>query len=246
MSGIDIKEHGEIVHLFLNRPNKLNALTPGLLESFIAAIDGLTQHPAKVLVLRGRGRAFSAGADLTAFAASLTGENSLAVADLGRRAAEALDQLDKLKVAFVDGPCVGGGIVLALACDLRWATAGSRFSMPELPNGIPVAWGGLGRLSAIVGTSAAKELVYGGASITAKRALEIGLVGAEFAHANDVEKALEKLASIPSFTLNHTKQQFREIEVGHFDPAGDASIMVNATKDPDVIQRMTETWLRRS
>lgn len=246
MSAIEIEEHGEIVYLYLNRPQKLNALTPSLLESLIASIEQLSQHAAKVLVLRGRGRAFSAGADLTAFAAPLMGENNLAVADLGRRAAETLHQLDKLKIAFVDGQCVGGGIVLALACDLRWATAGSRFSMPELPNGIPVAWGGLGRLSATIGISAAKELVYSGASISADRALEIGLIGAKFDHASDAAKAIDKLASIPSFTLNQTKKQFREIEVEDFDPAEDASIMVNAAKDAEVIQRMTETWVRRS
>ena len=242
MPMIRIEEYTDCVHVVLNRPKKLNALSPELLEQFIATIQGLQTQAAKLIVLRGEGRAFSAGADLIAFSQGLMGPDALAIADLGRQAAIALKDLEQLTLALIDGPCVGGGLVLALSCDLRWSTSNSSFSMPELPTGIPVGWGGLERMVDSIGMQQTKELIYSGKTISAKTALRIGLIGHIFATVDEAKCAIETLAQVPKSTLRATQNQLKAIEQGKYRSEGDAQIIVNATQDPAVVQQLLSKW----
>ena len=242
MSLIRIEAQVDCVHVVLNRPKKLNALSPELLEQFIQTMHDLRTHSAKLIVLRGEGRAFSAGADLIAFSQGLMGPNALAVADLGRQAATALKNLPQLTLALIDGPCVGGGLVLALSCDLRWTINGSSFSMPELPTGIPVGWGGLEYMVESIGMQQTKELIYSGKTISSQTALHIGLIGHIFETIDEASGAMEALIRVPDSTLQATRSQLDAIEQGSYRSEGDAQIMVNATQDPAVVQQLLSRW----
>ncbi|UCF48708.1 MAG: enoyl-CoA hydratase/isomerase family protein, partial [Myxococcales bacterium] len=111
-----------VARVVFNRPEVLNALSPKLLKGLIAVCADLEQNDStKVVVFEGVGGFFSAGADLPAFLAELSGPNAHAVADLGRRATDAIAELPQITVAGIRGHCVGGALVLAGACDVRIA-----------------------------------------------------------------------------------------------------------------------------
>lgn len=133
-----------VATLVLNRPGKLNALSRQLLGELARACRWLDDRgDIAVVVVRGEGRAFSAGFDLGDFA---DGDPTISVrdtADLGRVAAEALTDVRQLTIAALHGHCVGGGLVLAASCDIRVAADDTRFSIPEVDLGIPLAWGGI-------------------------------------------------------------------------------------------------------
>jgi enoyl-CoA hydratase/carnithine racemase len=169
---------GAAATLWLARPSTLNALSVELLEELRAVCDELRgRDELRVVVLRGQGRAFSAGADLSALARlTATDGSARAAADAGHRAATALESLPQVTLAAIHGRCVGGGVVLALACDLRVATAGTRWSIPEIDLGIPLAWGGIPRLLREVGPAVARDLVLTCREFDSDEALRAGLV----------------------------------------------------------------------
>ncbi len=127
------------------------------------------------VVVAGAGRAFCAGFDLEAMAETYAGaERAREVAALGRAMADAVAGLRPITVAAVQGRCVGGGVVLAAACDLRVVERGAILSIPELDLGIPLAWGGVPRLVRDLGPMRVKELVATCRAFDAEEALRIG------------------------------------------------------------------------
>ncbi len=159
----------------LSRAPRLNALSPPLIDALIDAAHRLGDaQDCHVVLLRGEGRAFCAGFDLDtlAGAAALTVDD----ADLGRRLVDAWSALPQLAVAAVHGVCVGGGLLLATACDLRIAAAGTRFAIPELDLGLPLAWGGVPRLVRLLGPTLAAQLVFDATPFDAEQALAWRLV----------------------------------------------------------------------
>lgn len=246
MTLIDIRSEGQVTHLVLNRPRQLNALSPALLESLIEQCDAIGRSDAKVIVLSGSGDAFSAGADLKAFAEKLMGKDALQGADLGRRAADALAAMPQVKIAWIDGVCIGGGLVLAAACDMRWASPNSQFCLPELAIGFPVGWGGTQRLAEIIGLTQTKALTIEATAISAQRAQDIGLISQIFNTTETYHKALEKIAGIPRFSLDKTLRQFEAIKAGDFAPTDDAQVLVEAFKRPEVLQKLMSSWQNKS
>jgi enoyl-CoA hydratase/carnithine racemase len=154
-----VEVDGPIGHLTLDRPDKLNPLSTATLGELAAAARWFDAQPGvKVVIVRGAGRAFSAGADLASFG----GPQEISprdAADRGREMAEALERMRAVSIAAIRGWCVGGGLVLAAACDLRIAAQDARFSIPEVDLGIPLAWGGIPRLVREIGPALTKELV---------------------------------------------------------------------------------------
>jgi enoyl-CoA hydratase/carnithine racemase len=169
---------GAVARLVLDRPEVLNALSVELLEEIVTVGDWLrTQDAVRVVVVAGAGRAFSAGADLGSLERlSATDGSARDAADAGNRAATVLEALPQVTLAALHGRCVGGGVVLALACDLRFAADGTRFSLPEVDLGIPLAWGGVPRLLREVGPGLARDLVLTCREFDAAEALQTGLV----------------------------------------------------------------------
>jgi enoyl-CoA hydratase/carnithine racemase len=158
---IEVAVDGARGTLTLARPEKLNPLSSHTLEEIERAARWFDEHDElKVVVVSGRGRAFSAGADVSSFGGAADGARTPRDdADSGWRMARAMDELRAVAVAKVHGWCVGGGLVLAAVCDLRLAARSARFSIPEVELGVPLAWGGIPRLVREIGPAFTKELV---------------------------------------------------------------------------------------
>jgi len=174
---IAVEPDPPVAVLELRRPEKLNALSPQMLEEIATAAGWLDHAPGVAsVVVCGAGRAFSAGFDLGAMAdTSASGGDARATAALGRRAADALAAMRPVTVAAVHGRCVGGGIVLAASCDIVVAERDAIFSIPELDLGIPLAWGGVPALVRAVGAARAKELILTCRAFDGAEAHAIGL-----------------------------------------------------------------------
>lgn len=254
-SAITVEVEGAIGQLVLNRPEKLNALSGELLSEVIDASEWFTaRSEVKVVVVRGAGRAFSAGADLTAFAGAdpeAGEEGRRDAADLGRRAADALTGTRPMTIAAIHGHCVGGGLVLAASCDLRLAASDTRFSIPEVDLGIPLAWGGIPRLVREIGPAATKELVLTCREFDADEAKALGflnrvvdpdrLTGA-------AGELAERLAGQPSYSLELTKRQVNEVIEESGSTAGsvkDAEALLGAIEDPESVAKMSAYLSRR-
>jgi enoyl-CoA hydratase len=164
----------------LDRPAALNALDDDLLaqlDALLAAVAGdraLDGRPVRALVLRGRGRAFMAGADVTGF----VGRDAGAIAALASRVIGVYGRLEALPVpvvALVDGFALGGGNELAMAAHWRVVTENAAIGQPEIKLGIIPGYGGMQRLPRLVGPRRAAELVLNGEPIDGRTAVEIGL-----------------------------------------------------------------------
>lgn len=237
---IDHVPGAPVATVVLDRPARLNALSRLLLGELIAACRWLDDEPAiKVVVVRGAGRAFSAGFDLDDFRSADHTASPRESADLGRRAAEALTDVRPLTVAAIHGHCVGGGLVLAAACDLRLAADDVRFAIPEVDLGIPLAWGGIPRLVRELGPAITKELVltcrpFGAEEARALRFLNRVVPTDELIGAADALAA--DLAAKPWFALRATKTHVNAVMdeiAGTARNANDADTLVAAMADDE-------------
>jgi len=240
MSDLKLSITEGVARLVFDRPPALNALSPDLLTKLIHTCTELSSNDrARVVVLEGAGGCFSAGADLPAFMAALGGQEARAVADLGRRATNAIAGLPQITIAGIRGHCIGGGLVLAGACDLRIAADDARFSIPELDAGIPLGWGGLGHLVRLVGETVAADWVLSCRPFGPDEALRAGLISRVVA-ATQLEGELGALAAAiarkPRSVLLSTKQQLLAIRDGTFDATEDANTLIAALQDPEALE----------
>ena len=162
------KEENGLWIATINRPDKANSLTSGMLEELAdiaeAAVD------AKVLVLTGKGKVFSAGADLDEARAGL------ATSPVWERLSGNIAKLPGLTIAALNGTLAGGAMGMALACDLRLAVPGSKFFYPVMKLGYLPQPSDPARMAALVGPSRAKLILMGGQKIMVDEALSFGLV----------------------------------------------------------------------
>ncbi|HNJ97670.1 MAG TPA: enoyl-CoA hydratase/isomerase family protein [Ilumatobacteraceae bacterium] len=191
--------------LQLNRPEKLNPLSSHTLHEIELAARWFDEHhDLKVVVVSGAGRAFSAGADLSAFTQSAPMEDR----QVGWRMARALEEMRAVTVARLHGWCVGGGLVVAAACDLRIAADTARFSIPEVDIGIPLAWGGIPRLVREIGPALTKELVMTCRPFDAAEARAAGFLNRVVPEADldtEVEALVQTLLGKAKLALLETK-----------------------------------------
>ena len=198
---LKIEEAREGVYLLtINKPASLNALDTAVLGELAAVVEDLrTNESVKVLVLTGEGRAFVAGADIS----EMVSKNPFDCLEFGRLGASvfcALEQLPFPVIASVNGFALGGGCELAMACDIRLASAKAKFGQPETGLGIIPGFSGTQRLPRLVGPAKAKELIYTGEIIKADEALRIGLVNGVTEPEALIDEALamaEKIALQP-------------------------------------------------
>jgi len=189
---LEIESAGGVSILWLNRPEKLNALHRPLWDDIPAAVASLDADEAtRVIVLAGRGKAFCAGIDLIDHAPALAGGGSIsgrgdsAVAkrralyeDIQRyqRTASCFEATDKPVIAAIQGACLGAGMDLVTACDIRLASSEASFSVRETRIAMVADVGVLQRLPRIVGDGVARDLILTGRDMDAARAREVGLV----------------------------------------------------------------------
>lgn len=257
---IEAHFEGAVGSIRLNRPEKLNPLGTTTLLELITAARWFDDHPTvKVVVVSGNGRAFSAGADLAAFtgpvdaepgagdptgalAGSGVGAGARDAADAGRRMADAIEAMRAVTVVRLHGHCVGGALVLAAACDLRVAADTTRFSIPEVDLGIPLAWGGIPRLVREIGPAMTKELVMTCRTFgtgEAKAAGFLNRVVPEDRLDDEVGALVAQLSTKSSMTLAATKRHVNAVSEGMAATArswSDADGLVAALHDPESIE----------
>ncbi len=165
-----------IALITISRPDVLNALNSETVTELLKAVQELEHDPrAHIVIITGDGKAFVAGADITEMN-SKGPEEARTYSELGHSLMRAIQNMGKAAIAAVNGYALGGGTELALACDIRIASENAQFGLPETILGIIPGWGATQRMPRLVGTAVAKELIFTGEIISARRALEIGLV----------------------------------------------------------------------
>jgi len=244
-----IAAEGPLGRLTLDRPEKLNALSQTTLEELAQAARWFDSRPeVRVVIVAGAGRAFSAGFDLNFF----RGADSLAIgheeADLGRVMAEQLTNMRALTIAAVQGRCVGGGVVIAAACDLRIAADDAVFSIPEIDLGIPLAWGGIPRLVREIGPAMTRELVLDCREFSAAEAQALRFVNRIVPADKLADEALAwagRLARKAGHLLTVTKRQVNaatEMLLSTAGAFGDADQLLTALGEPEC-REMSRNYL---
>jgi len=205
-----------VATLLLNRPERLNAFDLEMRGQLADALDAVEARGARVLVITGAGRAFSAGGDLK-FMVDLKqrGAGYEGLQPLVERGGDAVTRVAALPfptIAAVNGPAAGGSLNLALACDLVVASDQATFGETFVRIGLHVDWGGSYFLPRRVGVAKALELCWTGDMIDAKEALRIGLVEHVWPHASfadEVRALAARLAAAPRISVRLAKQALR-------------------------------------
>lgn len=248
-SALEVGAASPVGELVLARPERLNALSATTLRELRDAARWFDARPeVRVVVVRGRGRSFCAGADLREPpVAEARPESGLSwserreIGQLGHRMATAVEEMRAITVASVHGHVIGGGLVLMLACDLRVAAADARFRIPEVELGIPLAWGGIPRLVREIGPSRTRDLVMTGRPFDAAEALALGVVNRvaepdQLADATrDLVDALLERPEVPlAITKEHVAAVARSIAGATAFADGDA--LLASVFDPESLE----------
>lgn len=216
---LEVLREGPILRVWLNRPQRRNALDTTALEEVARLFSSLeTDFETRVVVLGGRGEAFCAGADRKdppaaarmASGSDATERERRHAAQIGRRAARAIEESAVPTIARIHGYAIGGGVVLATACDFRVATEDAWLPVPEVDLGIPLTWGGTPRLAHEIGAARARELILLCERVDAATAGRFGLVHrvvAPSALDATVDALAARLAGKPEVAVHMTRTQ---------------------------------------
>jgi enoyl-CoA hydratase/carnithine racemase len=250
---------GPIARLTLNRPERLNAMGATMLRELAEAARWFDGRPeVRVVIVSGAGRAFSAGADLRdspVAGASPRSGNSWAerreVGQLGLRMADAVEGMRAVTVAQIHGYAVGGGVVLAAACDLRVAAEDAVFSIPEIELGIPLAWGGIPRLVREIGPALTRELVMTCRRFSPAEAKAAGFLNRVVPAARlreEAESLAAQVASMPSVPITITKEHVNSVTraLGQGTTSfADGDALLGAAFDPESLEA-AQKYLERT
>ena len=183
---------GMIGRVILNRPEKRNAISGDMWRAIPEAIASMDADAAiRVILLEGAGKDFASGADITEFDSAYASRQSSAeyAGDMAG-AMNALCMSRKPSIAVIRGACVGGGVAMALCCDLRFAESGARFAVTPAKLGIAYSFEDTRRLFDCVGASAAKDILFSGRTLDAPAAFRHRLIDAVFTAAALEDEAL--------------------------------------------------------
>lgn len=215
-TNLAVERVGAVLHVTINRPEKLNALDNRTLDEITRVFTSVDDDDdLRVVVLGGAGRAFSAGADLQNPpgrpdpSAPMRGRRH--VAETGRRACEAIAACGAATIARTHGHVIGGGVLLALSCDFRIGAEDTVFSLPELRLGQSLSWGGTPLLIKEIGAARAREMVMMCREMTASRAEHIGLlhkVVSSGSLEDEVQSWCSEVLNIPQVSFATAKSQF--------------------------------------
>jgi enoyl-CoA hydratase len=189
---VDVGRRGAVATVTVNRPDALNAIDLEHAEALHTHLEELAADEAvRVVVLTGAGeKSFIAGADIK-YMQALGVLEARRWGELGHRCGQLLETMPKPTIASINGYALGGGLELALACDLRVASSTARLGQPEIDIGVLPGWGGSIRLARTTTLGFAKKLIFTGRPVDAAEALEHGLVNAVFEPDEMVGKTLE-------------------------------------------------------
>jgi len=213
-AAVRVERNGKTAWIVLNRPEQINAINDEIREAVPRALLELDSDPAvSVIVIRGEGpRGFCAGADIKEKRGP---ESSLQVRRRMERSRwiETLDRVAKPVIAALHGFCMGGGMELALACDIRYAAPDTVMALPETGLGLIPGGGGTQRLSRLVGHGVAMDMLLTGERLDARRAKEIGLVSrlsaAPASLLDEVQALADRIAVRSPMATAYAKQAAR-------------------------------------
>jgi len=206
---IKVEREENVLWIILNRPHRLNTFNEVLVEELGDMLNTAENDPSvKCVVITGDGdRAFSAGADVSMFQKA-TPVQAEAFSRGGQKTFGKIEEMSKPVIAAINGYALGGGLELALACDLRIAAEHAELGSTEINLGLIPGWGGTQRLVRIVGLAKAKEMLLMGNRLKADEALRIGLVHkvVHFEKLKDEVRAIaKKLAEGPPIAMKYAK-----------------------------------------
>ena len=173
---LSIEKEERIAVVTIDRPKALNALNTETLKELENCLKVLRDDSGvRVILITGRGKSFVAGADVKEMQ-EMTSKEALAFSRLGHRVLDLIQEMGKPVIAVVNGFALGGGLELAMACDLIVASEKAKMGLPEVNLGVFPGFGGTQRLPRLVGMLKAREMIFTGEAIDARTAQEIGLV----------------------------------------------------------------------
>jgi enoyl-CoA hydratase/carnithine racemase len=213
---VKVERNGTVATIRISNPTKFNAMSLSMWLALHEAVTGLDALPeVRVIVLTGEGpRAFVSGADISGFAGDRTDGTSAQRYDAAVLAAQtALSDGSKPTVAAIQGVCMGGGIGLALACDLRYATDDARFRMPAARLGLGYALPAMAQVVDTLGAARALDLFLTARTFEGAEARRIGLVHDAFAadrFEREIDQRVRELAGHAPLTLRAAKAAIRE------------------------------------
>jgi enoyl-CoA hydratase len=199
MNSLKFEVMDTIGSITINRPKALNAFNNDVLDEFSNLLDEIEKDSrVKVVIITGEGeKAFCAGADLAGIKNSSKEEFAQFI-EKGQMLMRRIETMNKIFIAAINGFALGGGLELALACDIRIASENAKLGTPEVGVGLIPGWGATQRMPKLIGLGRAKELILTGNHITAKDAESLGLVNTVVALEELVpttKKMAEKIAS---------------------------------------------------
>lgn len=222
---------GPIARVLLTRRHRNNLLTPLLLEELVGAAEWLDgEKQVKAVVIDGEGDDFCAGSEIRAFRSQPPRR------DIGRLMAEAIAEMGPVSIARLHGRVAGGGAVLAMACDLRFAVAGTRFSFPEARFGWPLNWGTIPRLVREVGPMMAKDLVINSRPLSAQGLVASGLAvfAGEPGQVDEViQDTLANLSATPAAVIRIVK--------AYIDTCADSMVSSSAGRSDNILRAAAGT-----
>ena len=192
-----LTQTGNIGELVLNRPEKRNALTRAMWQSLPALLEeALSNTDLRVLIIRGEGGAFAAGADIGEFEdVYATPESADAFSAEVAAALDALANFPLPTIAQIEGACIGAGCGIALACDLRYAADGAKFGITPAKLGLLYPLNDTRRLVDAVGQAVARDLLFSARHLNAAEAARVGLINAKYAP-SDLDEIVQDMAKL--------------------------------------------------
>jgi len=217
MEHVQVRQEGRVLHITLNRPEKLNAFFGTMREDLLAQLAAAESDASiGVIVLTGAGRGFCGGGDVR-YMSEIHRTSDLAefsrILDAANGAARKLHEYSKPTIAAVNGPAAGGGANLALACDIRIGSTACNFTESFINIGLGPDWGGSYVLPRIVGVDRARELLMTGRTVGADEALFLGLVHQLVEPAElgaTVAELAERLSAFSPLALEAIKDALRD------------------------------------
>ncbi|MDC8105740.1 enoyl-CoA hydratase-related protein [Chryseobacterium sp. PTM-20240506] len=195
-----LKKEDKLAIITINRPESLNALNAKTIQEISSALDDLDlDKSCRVIILTGSGeKSFVAGADIKEFS-DFGQERAEELAKNGQNSLfNKIENLSKPVIAAVNGFALGGGLELAMACHIRYASENAKLGLPEVTLGLIPGYGGTQRLPKLVGKGIANEMIFSAKMIPAQRAKEIGLVN-EVYPIEDLLTKTKELANVIAF-----------------------------------------------
>lgn len=256
-SDLEVAHQDGVRCLALNRPQSKNGLTFELCQALIAALDDAGRDPAvRVVLLLGRGESFCSGLDLKAAMTVMqsmqqsnaaTGPDPKHIREYFHGIIRAVRRIEKPVVALLEGPAVGFGCDLALACDIRLGTSRASFAELFVRRGLMPDGGGTYSLPRLVGVGKALELMFLGDTVNAEESVRLGLLNRLLPDADAAWETLQRLAKGPPLVLQAIKRSVYKALDTSLDEALDveAEEQIKLLQTADCAEGMTAFFMKR-